>query len=176
MNPNLTPTPHKPKWPVINPEKDWERTTAVAFNKTQGKRWNTKDLSKGGGHGGNTHSLNSPKPKDPVKAPFANARGPRMVMKSEFRRFYDRGDLPIAIQFGMQNQIAWKVAVDQLDYHHYLPIFFEGIREKHEPYRFLAVQGTFDMLSKGGAKVLPVIPQLIIPIKTALNTRDPEII
>jgi small subunit ribosomal protein S9e len=26
------------------------------------------------------------------------------------------------------------------------------------------------------AQVLPVIPQLIIPIKTALNTRDPEII
>jgi hypothetical protein len=68
------------------------------------------------------------------------------------------------------------VAVDQLDYHHYLPIFFEGIREKHEPYRFLSVQGTFDMLAKGGAKVLPVIPQLIIPIKTALNTRDPDII
>jgi len=32
------------------------------------------------------------------------------------------------------------------------------------------------MLEKGGAKVLPVIPQLIIPIKTALNTRDGEII
>jgi hypothetical protein len=63
-----------------------------------------------------------------------------------------------------------------LDYHHYLPIFFEGIREKIDPYRFLAVQGVFDMLDKGGAKVLPVIPQLIIPIKTALNTRDPEII
>ena len=31
------------------------------------------------------------------------------------------------------------------------------------------------MLEKGGPKVLPVIPQLIIPIKTALNTRDPEI-
>ena len=31
------------------------------------------------------------------------------------------------------------------------------------------------MLEKGGRKVLPVIPQLIIPIKTALNTRDPEI-
>ena len=40
----------------------------------------------------------------------------------------------------------------------------------------MAVQGTFDMLEKGGAKILPVIPQLIIPIKTALNTRDPEII
>jgi hypothetical protein len=66
----------------------------------------------------------------------------------------------------MQNCVQWKVAVDQLDYHHYLPIFFEGIREKHEPYRFLSVQGTFDMLEKGGAKVLPVIPQLIIPIKS----------
>jgi len=64
----------------------------------------------------------------------------------------------------------------QLDYHHYLPIFFEGIREKTDPYRFLSVQGVLDMLEKGGAKVLPVIPQLIIPIKTALNTRDPEII
>lgn len=38
------------------------------------------------------------------------------------------------------------------------------------------MQGVFDMLEKGGAKVLPVIPQLIIPIKTALNTRDGEII
>lgn len=40
----------------------------------------------------------------------------------------------------------------------------------------MAVQGVFDMLEKGGAKVLPVIPQLIIPIKIALNTRDIEII
>ena len=74
------------------------------------------------------------------------------------------------------NKINWKVEISQIDYHHYLPIFFEGIREKTDPYRFLAVQGVFDMLDKGGAKVLPVIPQLIIPIKTALNTRDPEII
>jgi len=32
------------------------------------------------------------------------------------------------------------------------------------------------MLEHGGSKILPVIPQLIIPIKTALNTRDPEVI
>ena len=36
--------------------------------------------------------------------------------------------------------------------------------------------GTYDLLDKGGNKILPVIPQLIIPIKTALNTRDPDII
>ena len=38
------------------------------------------------------------------------------------------------------------------------------------------MQGTFDILEKGAGKVLSVIPQLIIPIKTALNTRDPDII
>ena len=74
--------------------------------------------------------------------------------------------MPIAIEHGPQNKIYWKVNVEQLDYHHYLPIFFEGIREKHDPYRFLSVQGVFDMLEKGGPKVLPVIPQLIIPIKS----------
>merc|ERR1711977_682006 len=59
---------------------------------------------------------------------------------------------------------------------HYLPIFMDGLREKEDPYRFMAVQGTYDMLDKGNTKVLPVVPQLIIPIKTALNTRDQEII
>ena len=32
------------------------------------------------------------------------------------------------------------------------------------------------MLEHGGAKILPVIPQLIIPIKNALNTRDRGVI
>ena len=36
----------------------------------------------------------------------------------------------------------WPLQVDvsKLDYHHYLPIFFDGIRETQEPYRFLAVK------------------------------------
>ena len=37
------------------------------------------------------------------------------------------------------------------------------------------VQGVEDLLKAGGAKVLPVLPQLIIPIKTALNSRDPSV-
>lgn len=54
----------------------------------------------------------------------------------------------------------------QLDFHHYLPIFFDGLRELEMPYAFLAEQGVYDMLSAGSNKVLPVIPQLIIPIKS----------
>jgi hypothetical protein len=128
------------------------------------------------GMGGKVNSLRKPKEKLAPTKPRAGAINPRLIAKSEFRRFYDRGDMPIAIEHGPQNKIYWKVNVEQLDYHHYLPIFFEGIREKNDPYRFLSVQGVFDMLEKGGPKVLPVIPQLIIPIKTALNTRDPEIV
>eukprot|EP00811_Abedinium_folium_P010227 NODE_19460_length_842_cov_5.883916.p1 GENE.NODE_19460_length_842_cov_5.883916~~NODE_19460_length_842_cov_5.883916.p1 ORF type:complete len:146 (-),score=42.54 NODE_19460_length_842_cov_5.883916:290-727(-) len=51
----------------------------------------------------------------------------------------------------------------------------DGIREKEDPYRFLAVEGTHNILDRGGSKILPVVPQLIIPIKTALNTRDAEV-
>ena len=68
-----------------------------------------------------------------------------------------------------------QVDVSKLDYHHYLPIFFDGVRETQQPYKFLAVKGVEDMLKAGGGKILPVIPQLIIPIKTALNTRDTEV-
>jgi len=112
----------------------------------------------------------------PPGPPKAGSTAPRPVPRSEFRRFYDRGDLPIQIFHGaVGGKIAWKVDVEKLDYHHYLPIFFDGLREKEDPYRFLAVQGVYDMMEKGGSKLLPVVPQLIVPVKTALNTRDPEL-
>jgi hypothetical protein len=129
------------------------------------------------GTGGSTSSLMKGKQPDKPKPPKAGAFSRRSIEATEFRRFYERGDLPIAIQHRANgNKIDWKVEIEKLDYHHYLPIFFDGLREKEEPYRFLATQGCFDLLEKGGAKILPTIPQLIIPIKTALNTRDPEII
>ena len=68
-----------------------------------------------------------------------------------------------------------QVEISKLDFHHYLPVFFDGLRELEMPYAFLAEQGIYDMLQAGWNKVLPVIPQLIIPIKTALNTRDPAV-
>ena len=97
---------------------------------------------------------------------------------TEFRRFYERGDLPIQIDHGgVNNKIQWKIEIEKLDFHHYLPLFFSGLRETEEPYRFLAEQGTKDMINSAGSnKILPVIPQLIIPIKTALNTRIPRVI
>jgi len=141
--------------------------------KVMRKTWSAPSLEYTGvpfsGFGGASRGI-------PPGPPRAGATNPRAVPKSEFRRFYDRGDLPIQIFHGaVGGKIAWKVDVEKLDYHHYLPIFFDGLREKEDPYRFLAVQGCYDMMEKGGSKLLPVVPQLIVPVKTALNTRDPEL-
>ena len=71
--------------------------------------------------------------------------------------------------------LTFQVEIEKLDYHHYLPLFFDGLCETDHPYRFFSQQGVHDMLEHGGSKILPVIPQLIIPIKSALNTRDPQV-
>ena len=60
--------------------------------------------------------------------------------------------------------------MENLDYHYYLPLLFDGLRETKHPYVFIAVNGIEDLLSKGGSKkILPVVPQLIIPIKSKLQ-------
>jgi len=130
------------------------------------------------GKGGACSSLAKAKPSVQKKPPSANCFAVKPNRKkTEFRRFYDRGDLPIQVSFaGAVRKVAWKVDIEKLDYHHYLPIFFDGLRELDEPYQFLALKGVEDLLAEGGQKILPVVPQLIIPIKTALNTKDKKIV
>jgi hypothetical protein len=124
------------------------------------------------GKGGAASSLAQPRRKPKPKAPISGAYRVRKVQPTEFRRFYDRGDLPLQVAFdGAQRKVQWKVNFEKLDYHHYLPIFFDGIREQTEPYKFLSRQGTYDLLAKGGPKILSVIPQLIIPIKSESRER-----
>ena len=77
--------------------------------------------------------------------------------------------MPVVVSFeGANRKIEWKVELEMLDYHHYLPIFFEGLREPEDPSKFLADRGCEEMILGGRDKILPVLPQLIIPIKNAL--------
>ncbi|XP_048700030.1 parkin coregulated gene protein isoform X3 [Caretta caretta] len=109
--------------------------------------------------------------------PVAGAFKERPTKPTAFRKFYERGDFPIALEHDSRgNKIAWKVEIEKLDYHHYLPLFFDGLCEMTFPYEFFARQGIHDMLEHGGNKILPVIPQLIIPIKNALNLRNRQVI
>lgn len=158
--------------------------SAFSLSKRTDKPDPTHYVKKGTGSGGSkstsgrdSSSLSPSRDKLPrtITAPaFCPRPNPP---NTELRRFYERGDLPIQIDHGVVlNHLAWKVEIQKLDFHHYLPIFFDGLREVEEPYNFLAEQGVLDMLEAGAHKVLPVIPQLIIPVKTALNTRDKDVI
>lgn len=155
-------------------QKEREEREAAEFAQTRG-------LKAHSGTGGSFSSTRRGKKPEQPAPPSCNVYKARKAPASEFRRFYERGDLPVKILHNFSNgmnQITWSVEVDKLDYHHYLPIFFDGIRETEEPYRTLAIRGVHQLLERGGrlGKVLPVVPQLIIPIKTALNTRDKDII
>ena len=166
--------------------------TAFSFSKKTLKKTPINFQRKHTGAGG---TLASPKKEDqPSDFPDENVICPEKVKhirkiqfsafverpnppNTEFRRFYERGDLPVQIDHGgVVNRIAWKVAIEQLDFHHYLPIFFDGLREIEEPYAFLSEQGVYDMMAVASHKVLSVIPQLVIPIKIALNTRNRAVI
>ncbi|XP_044023072.1 parkin coregulated gene protein [Siniperca chuatsi] len=112
-----------------------------------------------------------------VGPPAAGAFRERPSKPTTFRKFYERGEFPMALEHDTKgNRIAWKVEIEKLDYHHYLPLFFDGLCETVHPYEFFAHQGVHDMLEHGGPKIQPVIPQLIIPIKNALNTRNRQVI
>ncbi|NXN99999.1 PACRG protein, partial [Rhinopomastus cyanomelas] len=109
--------------------------------------------------------------------PLAGAFKERPIKPTAFRKFYDRGDFPIALQQDSKgNKIAWKTEIENLDYHYYLPLFFDGLSEVTFPYQFFARQGVHDLLEHGGNKIVAVIPQLIRPIKNALNLRNRQII
>nr|XP_025722371.1 parkin coregulated gene protein homolog [Callorhinus ursinus]XP_025722375.1 parkin coregulated gene protein homolog [Callorhinus ursinus] len=82
---------------------------------------------------------------------------------------------PLLSSHGISS-LSFQVEIEKLDYHHYLPLFFDGLCEMTFPYEFFARQGIHDMLEHGGNKILPVIPQLIIPIKNALNLRNRQVI
>jgi len=129
------------------------------------------------GIGGNSSSLAIKKQKEQAKAPKSGVYFATKAQESTlFKKYYDRGDLPIAVNSqGAQRKVTWKLEPELLDYHLYLPIFFEGLREAEEPYKFLADQGCNELLERGGPKILPVLPQLIIPIKKALATKQHDI-
>ncbi|ETV66657.1 hypothetical protein H257_16959 [Aphanomyces astaci] len=164
--------------------QDPDLVRAFSLSKPIRKETTDQFLRKGTGYGGladseRTHKRDELVPISPRKekhqpGAFKERYNPP---DTSFRKFYERGDLPIQIDHGgVKNLVAWKVNITKLDFHHYLPIFFDGLREIEEPYAFLSEQGIKDMMVNASSKVLPVIPQLIIPIKNALNTRRGGII
>ena len=106
----------------------------------------------------------------------------RPIEPTMFRRMYDRGQLPVHVlhhnHHQKHNTLDWRIDINSIDYLRYLPIFIEGIREKEDPYRFLAVEATCELIdnASGTDKIIPTIPHIIVPLKAASNTRDPILV
>lgn len=89
----------------------------------------------------------------------------------------DRGDLPLRVNFaGAVRKLQWQVDITKLDFCHYLPIFMEGLRDLDEPYHFLALNGTMDLLEKGETRVLACVAHVVPPMKQNLSTRRPVVL
>lgn len=168
-NPNL----------VFNSNNSAAKPAASGFSKKQ------HSIVKSGGDYGYFAPKNS---KPPVAGAYKSLKNVADIFSNRrtissnkpqttFRKLYERGDFPISMNHDSKgNKISWKVEIEKLDYHHYLPLFFHGLCETEEPYAFFAQQGVHDLLDKGGNRILPVVPQLIIPIKQALCSNNTKVI
>ena len=75
---------------------------------------------------------------------------------------------------GPEYEEAKAAFLAHLDYKVWLPLCFEGLREPKDPCRFLAVTAVKDLLDAASFdKLEPVVPLLVMPIRLALNTREP---
>ncbi|XP_053828956.1 parkin coregulated gene protein isoform X5 [Vidua macroura] len=103
----------------------------------------------------------------------AGDRRPQQREKKDKQQDKQQACEGFSIRAMMKNSV---VEIENLDYHYFLPLFFDGLCETEFPYEFFARQGVHDLLEHGGNKILPVVPQLIIPIKNALNLRNRQVL
>ncbi len=101
--------------------------------------------------------------------------GPRSLFPTR----YSRGELPCAVEhLGSKLGLSWVCDLNDLDYEHYLPIFFDGIRCTEHPYDFMARHGVHEMLKAAQGdpdRIIPIIPDLINPLRNAICTKDLDI-
>lgn len=112
------------------------------------------------------------KEKSVKKDPFQSGK-----TVTDFKKYYDRGDIPITVlHSGSINKIKWNIAPDKVDITKLLPLFCTGLVEKYDPYRILAIMGSFELIEYNTTEVIQqTLPLIIMPLKIALNTRDQEI-
>ncbi|XP_072782163.1 parkin coregulated gene protein isoform X6 [Taeniopygia guttata] len=109
----------------------------------------------------------------PGPSKSAGDRRPQQQEKKDKQQNKQQACEGFSIRAMMENSV---VDLENLDYHYFLPLFFDGLCETEFPYEFFARQGVHDLLEHGGNKILPLVPQLIIPIKNALNLRNRKVL
>ncbi|KAJ1477227.1 parkin co-regulated protein-domain-containing protein [Baffinella frigidus] len=108
-----------------------------------------------------TRSLPAPLEHDAPKVRPSNARKDDRRGVPLLRRLFDRGDFPATVRTRcLHNDLLWTKHADALDYDFYLPILFEGLLEKKEPYKFLARRGILDLAAACPLRILANLPKV----------------
>ena len=106
---------------------------------------------------------------------FEDARGcashGRRVV-GDFDRYCQRGDLPARLEprGGGANKMVWSQDPSTLDLHVYLPVFLDGIRESDSSLRFIAVEGTFELLEYAQDQLPDMLGLLVKPLKGSVES------
>ncbi|CAM9228639.1 unnamed protein product [Pylaiella littoralis] len=98
---------------------------------------------------------------------------------SAFPDQYLRGEVPCSKHCSAASALVWVCPLEQLDYDHYLPMFFDGIRCLEEPCTTLARQGVSDLLSAARGspeRILPSLPNIMRAIRLAISCKNPGVI
>lgn len=97
---------------------------------------------------------------------------------SPFLNAFTSGRIPCRLVHGsVRNRLAWNTSIDELNYDPVLILLAEGLRETAHPLPFISRQGFTELLSNINArsKVVPLLPKLVNPIKTALSSTNDEV-
>lgn len=107
--------------------------------------------------------------------PFSTANS---ASSSPFLRAFTSGRIPCRLVHGsVKNRLAWNTSIDELHYDPVLVLLAEGLRETAHPLPFISRQGFRELMANINArpKVLPLLSQLINPIKIALASNNDEV-
>ena len=101
----------------------------------------------------------------------------RMHRQSNFRKLYDRGELPVRMVYPRDEarSVGWLVEdILKLDLKFYLPLFLSALDDPDEPFGFLALEAAMDVLEVAApAKRLFTLGAYIAkPLKLALRSAD----
>jgi hypothetical protein len=144
--------------------------------------------SRGGGGDAQVLSLDGPpptassdRPKTPRRPGTSSGRS-KQAKATEFRTFLENDELPLAIEtspIGGRRRVVWTTNLDQLDLAHFLPLCLGGIQESLAPYADFACDAAMQLLesaSHNDTRVLKCLPQAVAQLKSALGTREKDVV
>lgn len=118
-----------------------------------------------------TNKIQTPTSPNPDK----KMKPKQTTTASDFQKFYLRGDYPVSVSFnGANRALKWLVEPSKIDLSRYLPSFLLGLVEVEEPFSFISEQACLQAITANGDKLIDILPDLILPIKYALDSENPK--